>query len=357
MSETLGDRSVEDMEAFLQEKVFGQKPASPSQAAQEREEEVTHVHRPTEGEDREVVVPDAPPEAPPAPPPVAPPPVPAAPEEEVPPEEQLPEEDTPVEDEYVAWAKRTYGEDPAQWAKAAREKENHVQRVAREKQAAEQNAQEWAEYAQAIESQSRRSASAMPMSTAEEEWVESAVLDPIGRARDAAYSGNIPLYNAVINRVAEEDAGLAARVGTQVQMELAQYAQMEQAQQQRTQPTMEHQLASSFERLGIDLAANGPGMSAKIAELGEFHPYVQAILNGDDIQRDLGVQAVHDLTRASTLTTRRVSPAVQQENEMRREAMVVQQGGITPPPQAPKRPPLLEAMKQEWREAGQWSDE
>lgn len=341
MSET-ADTSMQEMEEFLQEKVFGQQPRSVSEAVEEEPQEAP-------AEDQEPVVEDAPPEVPPRPP------APPAPEEPAEEEAEEGEEPAEVQDVNVAWAKQKYGDSPEMWAKAARDMELYITRLNQEKKDAEALAGQWAEYAETVESQSRRT-NVMPLSASEEEWVGDSISNPLEYARNAAFSGNIPLYNAVINQVAEENPGLAARVGTQVQMELRSYADMEeQSRVAQANPPMEAGLTQSFQRLGLDINAHGPAMSDKIGQLGEYHPYVQAIMNGDDGQRDLALQAVFDL--AQTTTARPVSQAVAQENEMRREAAVVQTGGISPAQAAPKQPPLLADMKEEWRRAGQWQDD
>ena len=243
--------------------------------------------------------------------------------------------------------------------------ERHISQLSNEKREAEQLAQQWYEYAQQAEQQAGAQAQAgMPLSAQEEEWIESSLGDPLGYARSAAFNGNVNLFNGVLNRVAEENPMLASQIGTQVQMDLMQAAQYEQAQYESQQVAPEAQLpialAQSFVRLGIDLEQSGPPMSEKIGELGEYHPYVQAILNGDERQRDLAVQAVYDLMRSTSLTKRVVrdearAEQIRREGELRREAAGVVTGAPHTPP--PATDPFMAAMEQEWKDRGQWGEE
>ena len=228
---------------------------------------------------------------------------------------------------------------------------------------AEALAVQWYEYAQQAEQQAAQTQQmGMPMSAQEEAWVEQSLANPMDYARQAAFNGNVNLFNAILARIAEENPGLAANIGSQVQMELRQAADAELAQQRNgPQPmTLQEALGGSFQRLGINLEQSGPSMSEKIAELGEYHPYVQAILGMDDGQRDLAVQAVYDLTRAGTLTKRVVrdeqqAAQIQREGELRREAAGVVQGSPHIPPV--KEDPFMAAMEQEWKDRRQWGGE
>lgn len=277
---------------------------------------------------------------------------PTEPEEPAEPEE--PGEEEPVEDEedpYVAWAMKKYGEDPMKWAKAARDMESHITRLTNEKHEADQLATQWAEYAQ---QQEQQQTSSLPLSQQEEEWVDSSLANPMEYARQAAFNGKVQLFNGVMERVAQENPGLAAQIGAQVQMELQQYVQQQQVQAQ-PQP-LEATIAYSLNRLGIDFQRDGPKMSEKIGELGNYHPYVRAILDGNEAERDLGLQAVYDLTRATTFNSRQVerSKAVQKEEELRHQAGVVQTGGMQPPPPPRRESPLEQAMTEEWKRSGAW---
>jgi len=343
---------MEEMEDFLAEALTGNA-RSPREAAMAVEEQ----ERPP-GEDAPIVVPDAPPEPSPVPSELP------APTEEPETQEEEEEEgrDEPPEDEALAWAKRKYGDDVSleKVARAAYDQERHISQVAREKREADELAQSWYEYAQQVEAQAQQqTTAAMPLSSQEENWVEQAMMDPLGYARTAAMNGKTQLYQGVISRVAEENPNLAASIGTQVQMELQSYAQQQAQQAQPQQPSLEQALGESFSRLGLDVARLGPGMAEKIGELGEYHPYVRAIMEGDNTQRDLGVQAVADLVRATSFTPRQQQQQanIAQENAMRRDAASVQTGGLAPPAQPKPDSPLLQGMEEEWRRRGQWADD
>jgi len=361
MSET--EREVEQ---YLREQVFGGGAKSPAEAAaQEPDPERAAPRRhqielpgdpvqPVPAEDAPVVVPDEPSRpAEPFPPSEADLPEPTPESEEEPEEEDL------GEGEHIVWAKKKYGDDPDKWAKAARDQELHITRLANEKREAEELAGQWYEYAQQAEAQQQSFGAAMPLSAGEEQWVEASLSNPIEYARQAAFQGKTQLYNGVIGRIAEENPMLAAQIGTQVQTELQQYAAYEAQQNGAAQqPNLAEQLGGSFARLGIDLQTEGPRLAQKIGELGEYNPYVQAILTGDDGQRDLAVQAVYDLSHTTTTTRRQSRDAnIQRENELRRDAAVVQSGGIQAPAPPPKRPALFEGMEEEWRRRGQWADD
>jgi hypothetical protein len=268
--------------------------------------------------------------------------------------------DTP-DDENVIWATKKYGDDPAKWAQAARHQEQHISKLAADKKEAEGLAAEWYEYAQSIEQQAQQMQSAgMPLSAQEENWVEQSVANPYQYARQAAMSGNFNLYNGVIARVAEENALMAAQIGAQVQREMEQIAAQEQNGMQQA-PSLAEAMGQSIQRLGIDLGTYGEPMSAKIAELGEHHPYVQTILEGDQAAREIALMAVYDLVRSTAMSTRRVrseerDAQIKHEAELRRQAAGVVTGGPQVQ-QPPKQSPFMDAMEEEWRARGQWSDE
>jgi hypothetical protein len=278
------------------------------------------------------------------------------------PEEGDEGEDT-EEDPNVAWATKKYGNEPTKWAKAAFDMERHITTLTAEKREAEELAAQWYQYAQQAEREaSQTQQMGMPLSAQEEQWVEQSLVNPLEYARAAALNGNVALYNGVLARVAEENHLLASQIGTQVQVELQQAAAAEQ-QNGAMQPEMQLPvaLAQSFQRLGLDIQTHGPKMSEKIGELGEYHPYVQAILGGDERQRDLAVQAVFDLVRAGTLVSRRVrdenrESQIRREGELRREAAGVVTG--SPHTSAPAaQDPFLQAMEDEWKARRQWGGE
>jgi hypothetical protein len=102
-------------------------------------------------------------------------------------------------------------------------------------------------------------------------------------------------------------------------------------------------------------------MSAKVAELGEHHPYVQTILEGDPNARDIALMAVYDLVRSTAMSTRKVR-SEERENQIKHEAELRRQaaGVVTGGPHAQEQPAqsgFMSAMEDEWKARGQWSDE
>jgi len=305
------------------------------------------------------VVEDAPPAAPETPAPQ----IPEAPEEG---EEPTPsEEDEDYVGEGLAWAKRKYGDEVTleQLANVAHNQEQALSRQGAKVREAEQLGYQWYEYSQNLERQLSQQPTGMPMSASEEQWVENAMTNPLAAAAQAKGTGNEALYQAVIARVAQENPLAAGQIASQVEM-----AFMEQQRQaayaaatQQNGQSAETMIDASVKRLGIDLQAYGQPMMAKIGELGEYHPYTQAILYGSDQERDLAFQAVYDLVREGRVTRRVVRDSereaqIAKEGELRRQAAGVLTGTPnrrTPPPTSP----FMAAMTEEWRRAGQWHDE
>jgi hypothetical protein len=269
-------------------------------------------------------------------------------------------------DPALAWAKKKYGEDADKWARAAYQQEQYISKLAAEKKQAEDFAKQMADYAQFAESQATdQMHSGLPLSAQEEAWIEQGLVDPLNYAYTALLSGNVQLYNGLIGRIAEEqDPTMAANVGAQAQIAVqqAQAAQQVQAAQQEAyQGDFPARLDESVKRVGIDREVYGEQMAEKIAELGEYDPYVQTIMHSQDPnQRDLALRAVYDLVRAGQAATRRVRETdreaqIRRESELRREAASVVTG--SPHVELKKESPFMEAMREEWRRAGQWQDE
>lgn len=310
-------------------------------------------------EDAEVVH-DAPPgEEPPDDPVAAPPPV-----EKGTPDEQ-PEEAAEEGDPHIVWATKKYGTDPDRWAKAAFDQERFISALAQDKKQAEEAAAQAYAYAQQVEANAQTGPAGMPMTAQQEAWVEQSLSNPVGYAYQAAMSGDAQLYNAVIERVAEMmDPGMAANVGTQVQLTMHQERQRLEAEQAARSngagQDFNTDMGQSFQRLGINVNQYGQAMWERIDTLGEYHPYTLAILGGDPIQRDLALQAVYDLVRTGQTTTQRVADTereaqIQREGELRRGAASVVTG--SPHVEPVKESPLIEGMKDEWKRRGQWIDE
>jgi hypothetical protein len=284
--------------------------------------------------------------------------------QETPGEEKPEEEEQEQGEPHVVWATKKYGTDPTRWAKAAYDQERFISQLAADKKQAEETAAQAIEYARQVES-STSSHTGMPMSSAEEQWVEEAMSNPTGYAYQAARNGNVQLFHAVIGRLAEENPGMAANVSAQVQMQIQQEINEAKAQRAAAQNGAQGvdfntEMGMSFQRLGIDVSRYGQPMWEKIEELGEYHPYALAILGGDPIQRDLALSAVYDLVRAGQTTTRRVADTereeqIRREGELRRNAAGVVTGAPHTPPA--KQSPCFDAMEEEWRRRGQWHDE
>jgi len=353
--EGMSERELED---YFANEVFSQQPRSVGEAlaaADEQQETPSEEEQQiAPPEDQPLVVEDTPVQ--PTPPD----------EEEIPAPEAAPEGEEELvldgeeDDENVVWARKKYGDDTTKWAQAARAQEQHISRLAAEKKEAEELAGEWYEYAQGIQAQAQQQTQmGMPLSAQEENWVEQSIANPLQAARAAAQQGNFNLYNGVIARLAEDNPLMAAQIGTQIQLEMEQLAAQEAAPQQ--QPSLAEAMGVSIQRLGIDLDTYGEPMSAKIAELGEYDPYVQAILTGDQMAREMALRAVYDLVRSTAMSTRKVrseerDEQIRHEAELRRQAAGVVTGG----PQVqggPPQDPFMAAMEQELRDRGQWRDE
>jgi hypothetical protein len=342
-----GERDLEDFLAGSGALSFGDEAPPPREKPAE-EEEAVYDEPPGRVAEVETPVREAPPK-----------------EEEPEQAEEDGEEEGGEEDEeaaHIVWARRKFGTDPEQWAKGAYHQEQLLGRMAAEKKQAEEAAQQAYQYAEEIQVQAQPTG--MPISAAEEAWVEESMSNPTGAAYQAARTGNIQLYNAVIERVAEMDPAMAANVGTQVQLALHQEQQQLQWQQQQSangaQTDFTTEMGASFQRLGINVNKYGESMWTKIEELGEYHPYALAILGGDPIQRDLAIQAVYDLVRQGTTTTRKIvdeerEGRIRREGELRRNAAGVVTG--SPHQETPKQNAFLQEMENEWRRRGQWSDE
>jgi hypothetical protein len=292
------------------------------------------------------------------------------PEVAAPPEEGEPlptEEETEEAEETgsIAWAKKKYGDDPEKWANAAYQMEQHISRLAAEKQQAEEFARQMAEYAQYAESQALDQQQAgMPLSSQEEEWIEQALGNPVQNAYGALIQGNYQLYNGLIERIATDNPALAANVGAQAQMAVQQtqaQQQVQASQQQAYQSDFPSRLNESVQRVGVNLQEYGEQMSEKIGELGEYHPYVQTIMHSPDPEkRDLALMAVLDLVRTGRSSTQRARESereaqIRREGELRREAASVVTG--SPHVEQKKESPFMEAMMDEWKRRGQWPEE
>jgi len=290
---------------------------------------------------------------------------PKEPSEEEQPEEEQSEGDAEAEPGSVAWAQKKYGDDPARWAHAAYQQEQHISRLAAEKREAEQQARQLAEYAQYAENQALdHQQSGMPMSAQEEAWIEQGMVNPVAYAYAALQQGNMSLYNGLLERIAIENPTMAVNVGIQAQTAIQQQQTQQRQQQEQYaayQGDFSARLGESLQRVGIDKDKYGDAMSEKIGELGEYDPYVQAIMYAQDpAQRDLALRAVYDLVRTGQTATRRARETdreqqIRRESELRREAASMITG--SPHVEPKQESPFMQGMIDEWRRAGQWRDD
>ena len=348
MSETEQDSvSERELAEYFQENVFSSGPKSVGEALAEapapETDEVTVVDEP---EQPEVDTPEG----------QEPAPVPAEPGAE--PEEEDAEEDT-VADELVVRAEKRFGEDRETWAKVLLDQDQMISRQGNTNKELEEWGQGWMEYAQSLEHQTQQQQAQLPRSAAEEEWVEQSVQDPLGYARAAAFGGNISLFQDVLRHTAENlDPLVASQVGSQVQIEMAQY--VSEGDQAAQPAPLDQELMDSFSRLGLDPEQAIAAITPQVSNMNQYHPYRIAILAGDPQQRDLAVQALWDLAGAGSghATTHRDdarSARIKREGELRREAAGVVTGSPHTPPST--QSPFMDAMEAEWKQRGQWSDE
>jgi hypothetical protein len=289
---------------------------------------------------------------------------PPAPSADGPTDEEPADEEAEEEDANVVWATKKYGKNPSAWAKASFEMEQHISRLNDEKKNAEDVARQAIEYAQQAEAQAQSQVQmSMPLSAAEEQWVEQSMGNPGAAAYQAARAGNVQLYNAVLEAVAVDNPNMAVQIGTQVQMAMQQEMQQLQAERAQAQPQpadFNTDLGQSFQRVGVNVQRYGPAMWEKLEELGQYHKYTLAMLGGDALQRDLAVQAVYDLVRQGETTTRKVvdedrEERIRREGELRRDAASVVTG--SPHHSTPQESPLIAGMKEEWMRRGQWTED
>ena len=169
----------------------------------------------------------------------------------------------------VDWAKRKYGADVTleKVARVAFEQEQLVSRLGSKAKENEGLAAEWYQYAQSLEAQLQRAPTGMPMSSAEEQWVEKLDLEP-GAGRDP---GEDVRQRSVVPRGDQPDRAGGPRRRRSGRL-LCRDGRAEQAARPaRAVPqngeTRESLVGASVARLGIDLARYGQPMMQKIGEL------------------------------------------------------------------------------------------
>jgi hypothetical protein len=342
-----------DVEDFFNEEIFGAKPPVENEApfpeAEPEPKPISEVATDTPEEAEEAPqegTEEQPEEAPSS--------------EEVPPEqgETPPQEETveePTEQEYVAWARKQYGEDldldnPSadKLARAAFEKEKMLGRKAEE-------ARELQAQAQARELQERIDALNTPGNlTAEEDaWVNESLLsgDPGEWAFNALQAQRPDLYASIMDRwsaLGEDEARRARVLHSRV-------LQAVSAPQPSEQESYTQALGQTFVSLGLNIERDGPLILAKAEELGTAHPSVQGMMSPDEDVRRIATRSIYDLVAQGQTTVQKarnedvVAQRVKEE-QLRQQAAGIQQGG--PRVEQPKKSPFWESFDAEIEERG-----
>jgi hypothetical protein len=353
MSEA-ADQAEREVEDFFNEEIFGAKPPVENEAPfPEAEPEAKPISE---------VATDTPAEEPPAEEPPAegtPEPTEEAPtSEEVPPEqgEPAPEEGTvEQEEEYVAWARKQYGEDldldnPSadKLARAAFEKEKMLGRKAEE-------ARELQEQAQARELQERIDAlnTVGNLTPEEDAWVNESLLsgDPGEWAYNALQAQRPDLYASIMDRwsaLGEDEARRARVLHSRV-------LQAVSTPQPSEQESYTQALGQTFISLGLDIERHGPLILAKAEELGTSHPSVQGMMSQDDDVRRIATRSIYDLVAQTQTTVAKakaedVVQARVQEEQLRQQAAGITGGG--PRVETPKKSKFWESFDAEIEERG-----
>jgi hypothetical protein len=282
-------------------------------------------------------------------------PVEEAPAEEEPEPEPVPE----GEEEYVAWAKKQYGneidlESPSAklLARAAFEKERLLGKKAEEARALQ------AEAAQR-EAQARIDALNTPgvLTPEEDGWVHEALTsdDPGEWAYNALQGERPDLYAAIMDRwsaLGEQEARQARVLHSKVLQAIS-------TPQPSEQETYAAALGQTFLSLGLDIETHGPQILQKAEELGADHPAVQGMMSPVEDIRRLATRSVWDLVGAGRSTVQKaktddVVEARVKEEQLRQGAAGIQQGGPRVP-QTPKSP-FWEQFDEELHDRG-WDGE
>ena len=190
----------------------------------------------------------------------------------------------------LVWAKKKYGDEHGEVGQAACDQEQHISRSPPRRR----RPRNWRASGTSTPSRSssRQQQTQMGCRSQRRRSSGSSSRSPTRCSpRAGRAAGNVNLYNGVIARIAEENPLLAAQIGTQVQMELQSLAAAGAGR--AAGAAREQALSASSAASASTSRRKGETMSEKIAELGEYHPYVQAILGGDDGQRDIAIQAVY----------------------------------------------------------------
>jgi hypothetical protein len=278
------------------------------------------------------------------------------PEEDAPEQEEVvsetPEEvsDEPAEEEYVAWARKQYGDDldfdnaqVAKVAKAAYEKEKLLGKKSEEARTLQKAAEQ-------AEIQARIDALNTPghLTNEEETWVGEAVVsgDPGEWAYNALQAQRPDLYAGIMDRwssMGEIEAREARAFHSRV-------LQVVTAPQPDPQETYTAALGETFSSLGLNIESHGPLILAKAEELGAAHPSVQGMMSQDPDIRRIATRSVFDLVAqgATTIQKAKTDDVVAQriqEEKLREAASGIQQGG--PRVEQPKKSAFWEEFEAE----------
>jgi len=273
--------------------------------------------------------------------------------------EQPPEEEEePQEEEYLAWAKKQYGDDldPQKLARAAWEKERMLGQKAESEKRLQQEAKqrEIQEMIDALNTPGH-------LTQEEDNWVNEAVFseDPTEWAIHALRGERPDLYAAIRNRWAaqgEQEAQQAAILHSQV---------MQRAMEPQPSPTESYALAlgQTLQAIGLNIEQHGPMLLQKLDELGTTHPAVRGIQSPDPEMRALAAQSVWDLisqsrTTVSKARTDDVVAARVKEEQLRQNAAGI--NGSGPRKEEPKKSKFWDEFEMEEEQINsrpQWGKE
>lgn len=251
----------------------------------------------------------------------------------------------PDEEEFLAWAKKQYGDDldPLKLAKAAFEKEKLLGKRTAETLDLQRQAQE-------RELQEQIDALNTPgiLTQEEDTWVNEAIVapDPAEWAYNALQAERPDLYAAVMDRwssLGEMEARTARAFHSRV-------LQAVTAPKPDEQETYTAALGETFTSLGLNIEAHGPLILQKAEELGSAHPAVQGMMSTDENVRLIATRAVFDLVSQGNATVQKaknddvIAQRVQEE-QLRQQTQGIQQGG--PRIEQPKKSKFWEEFETE----------
>lgn len=263
-------------------------------------------------------------------------------------------EGEPEEAEYLAWAKKQYGDDldPDKLARAAYEKEKLLGKQAEQSRrlTEEREARELQERIDALNTVGI-------LTPDEEQWVDEAVMsdDPGDYAYEALQAQRPELYAAIMDRwstLGEREARAARLVHSRVLQAVA-------APQPSEQESYALALGQTFSSLGLSIETHGPVILQKAEQLGSDHPAVQGMMSPDEDVRKISTRAIYDLVSTSNATVARVRQddvvnARVQEEQLRQQAAAVTTGGTRV--EQPKKSSFWDEFDAELAERG-WDGE